>query len=353
MTTLSIVIKTLNEEANIARAIESCIASTRQIDCEIIIADSGSADRTIEIAQTYPVTIVQVRNPAEGRCGLGPQLGYQFSSGRYVYILDGDMELRAEFLTHAIVFMDGHPDVAGFGGVIEEMRTQNIEFESRRKRVERYIQSQGERLERPHERGYLPGGALYRRAALVEVGYMSDRNLHGNEEYDLGARLRVKGWKLVRSNTTAANHYSHQMPSGALFWYRMRSGMLLGVGEIVRAGADAGYLMQVLKEVSIVRIAIAVYGFWALVTAACIGLSTHIPAIVIVGLSLAALIGLMCWRNGSLKLALFSLLSWHAAAIGLLAGVLAGRRSPTEPIDATVMHQAISSQPPAQGIRAG
>ncbi len=353
MTTLSIVIKTLNEEANIARAIESCITATRLIEREIIIADSGSADRTIEIAKKYPVTIAQVRNPAEGRCGLGPQLGYQFSTGHYVYILDGDMELRAEFLTHAIAFLDEHPDVAGFGGVIEEMRTQNIEFESRRKRVERYVQTQGERLERPHERGYLPGGALYRRAALTEVGYMSDRNLHGNEEYDLGARLRVKGWKLVRSNTTAANHYSHQMPSAALFWYRVRSGMLMGVGEIVRAGADAGYLLQVLKEVSIVRIAIAVYGFWAVVAAASVTLSAHMPAAVIVALSLAALVSLMWWRNGSLKLALFSLLSWHAAAIGLLAGVLAGRRPPAEPIDATVIRQPISGQLPAQGMRAG
>ena len=42
------------------------------------------------------------------------------------------------------------------------------------------------------------GGGLYRRSAIEQTGYLSDRNLHGYEEFDLGIRLRDAGWQLHR-----------------------------------------------------------------------------------------------------------------------------------------------------------
>src|ERR1700733_5092933 len=50
---LSVAIVTLNEEANIGRTLES----VRWAD-EIVLVDSGSADRTREIAQQYGVNVV-------------------------------------------------------------------------------------------------------------------------------------------------------------------------------------------------------------------------------------------------------------------------------------------------------
>jgi len=330
MTMLSIIIKTLNEEDNISRCIESCLRVAKCVDCEIIVADSGSGDRTVEIARRYPITIVQVRHRAEGRCGAGPQLGYQLSRGRYLYILDGDMELDAGFIRTAIAYLEKRPTVAGFGGVINEMRTENLEFKSRRQRNERYVQERGQAIEQPHQREYLAGGALYSRAAIIEAEYLTDRNLHGNEEYDLGARLRAKGWTLIRSHEKAVDHYSHTKPTLSLMWHRVRSGMVLGVGEIVRAGFAQGYLAAVLREVRIVRIGIAVYGFWALAIVLALALRGSV-AMPFVTVPFAGLIGLslfMTFRTGSLKLALYSLLSWHVAALGLAGGLVARRVDP-------------------------
>ena len=61
---VSVIIKTLNEEQRIAATIESALDAIKQLGGEVIIADSGSSDRTLEIASQYPVTIAQLLPPA-------------------------------------------------------------------------------------------------------------------------------------------------------------------------------------------------------------------------------------------------------------------------------------------------
>jgi len=51
--TLSVVIITHNEEANIRRTLESVMPLVRDGRGEIIILDSGSSDRTLEIARSF------------------------------------------------------------------------------------------------------------------------------------------------------------------------------------------------------------------------------------------------------------------------------------------------------------
>src|SRR5262249_12636333 len=109
--TVSIIIKALNEERNIAGAIESALAALAAIDGEVILADSGSSDRTIEIARRYPIRIVQLNNVADRSWGVGSQLGYQYSRGRYLCLIDGDMRLYGEFLGHALEFLERNPAV--------------------------------------------------------------------------------------------------------------------------------------------------------------------------------------------------------------------------------------------------
>jgi glycosyltransferase involved in cell wall biosynthesis len=51
--TLSVVLITLNEETNLPRTLESALPLVRDGQGEIIVVDSGSADRTIEIAKSH------------------------------------------------------------------------------------------------------------------------------------------------------------------------------------------------------------------------------------------------------------------------------------------------------------
>jgi GT2 family glycosyltransferase len=340
MAKISIVIKAFNEELNIRGAIESSLAALANLDGEVIVADSASVDRTIEIAKQFSVSIVQLKNPSDRCCGVGPQLGFEHSHGEYVYILDGDMELKAPFLERAVGILDRDPTVAGVGGYIHEMRTDNLEVQGRVQRFNR-LRPRGDLL----DVDCLNGGGLYRRSAIADVGYLSDRNLHAFEEYDLGARLRVKGWRLISLEQKAVDHYSYAIGSWQLLWRRIRSGRFLSSGELFRAAIDGRYVRHVLREVRITLLALGVWVYWGLAFLA----SHWIRGAAVPVVALAVPVVVMTFRTRSLKLGIFSVLTWHISAVGFLVGFFRKRRSPSAHIDSRVLREVPETDLNLQG----
>lgn len=333
MTKLSIIIKTFNEEENIARAVESAINAARPFGGEVIVADSKSTDRTVEIASRYPVRVVQIADASERCCGVGPQLGFQHCRGDYVMMMDGDMALDGSFVLAAAGMLDRDSKLAGVGGFIREMREANLQFKGRARRLAQ------RKLTEARETDALSGGGLYRRRAIESVGYMSDRNLHAFEEFDLGRRLLAAGWRLVELPDHSADHYSYSLGTTALLLHRLRSGSLLGQGEMLRAAQAAGYLPVALR-VNAVRISLALLALWVAL-AALLALSSSkaaIAALAVVGF--LGLVTLVSLKHRSVSSALHSIVVWHLAAGGLVAGFLKSRRAPGETIDSRVLHEA-------------
>ena len=91
--TLGVIIITKNEEKNIAR----CLESVKWVD-EIIVVDSGSTDKTIEIARSYNAKVIQRHWPGDG-----PQkhFGITQLTTKWGLVLDADEELTPE-LTDSI-----------------------------------------------------------------------------------------------------------------------------------------------------------------------------------------------------------------------------------------------------------
>ncbi|BAY27385.1 glycosyl transferase family protein [Calothrix sp. NIES-2100] len=103
----SIYILTYNEELDIAACIESAMRSD-----DIIVVDSCSSDRTVEIANSYPIRVVQ--HPFESH---GRQRTWMLESilpkHEWVYILEADERMTPELFAEceqAIV----HPDYIGY-----------------------------------------------------------------------------------------------------------------------------------------------------------------------------------------------------------------------------------------------
>ncbi len=86
---LSVTIITLNEEKNLP----SCIASVRKLADEIIIVDSGSTDRTIEIARKHGAKIYYRKfdNYANQK-----NFALKLASGKWILSLDADEQIEPE-----------------------------------------------------------------------------------------------------------------------------------------------------------------------------------------------------------------------------------------------------------------
>jgi glycosyltransferase involved in cell wall biosynthesis len=328
---VSVIIKAFNEEKNICAAIESSLAAVAEVGGEVILADSHSTDRTVELASQYPVRVVQLVNPQERCCGVGPQLGYQHSRGEYVYLLDGDMQMVPGFLPEALSFLAQHPEAAGVGGRVVELNTESLEYRERGLRAAAHLA--------PGEVDRLDGGGLYRRRAIVECGYISDRNLHSYEEFDLAARLRSRTWKLWRIAVDAVTHYGHDAPPYRLLLRRWRTGYVCGLGELVRAAAGQAHLRLVWHGLRELRIYSGVLAWW------CFLLSIPFWPVVaparpwIFASVAAAPLVFMAWRKKSWTRAAYSVASWCFAAAGLVRGLLHGRRPAREPIHSRLVHE--------------
>jgi rhamnosyltransferase len=80
--TISIVIRCLNEERMIGRLLEGVAAQTRQPD-QIVVVDSGSTDRTVEIARRHKAEVHTI-DPAEFSFGRSLNRGIEAATGDVV-----------------------------------------------------------------------------------------------------------------------------------------------------------------------------------------------------------------------------------------------------------------------------
>ena len=328
---VSIIIKALNEERGIEASIESALRAVSAVGGEVILADSCSIDRTVALAMRYPIRIVQLKQPSERCCGAGPQLGYQHSTGAFIYILDGDMLMLQGFLEEALAVLERRPDVAGVGGRVVELNNESLEYLAREQRVTAHRQAG--RVDR------LDGGGLYRRSAIENAGYFSDRNLHSYEEYDLALRLRALGWSLWRVSRASATHFGHDAPPYRLLMRRWRNRYVCGLGELIRAAAGQPRLPMLLMGLRELRLYLAVLAWWAVLF-----------SVLLWPLSVAARWGAFCtlltapvllmtWRKRSLEKAIYSVVSWCFHAAGLVRGLLHTPRPPRAIISSRVIQE--------------
>lgn len=322
---LSVVIKALNEERNITRAIESTLEAVRRAGGgELILADSLSTDRTVELANRYPIRIVQLDDPADRSCGAGAELGYRIAQGEYIYILDADMEFEPGFLAEAVGVLDSDARIAGVGGLIQEMHVVNAEF--RRRAADDASHLDVGQVDR------LNGGGLFRRAAIDKLGYLTNHNLHGFEEYELALRLRADGWRLIRLGRVAVKHYGHTDSTFRLLWRRWKQRYAWGAGELLRQCLGKPYFHEALKGVKQYRLSLIVLFWWIIVTATFAG-GFFWPAIwwlCAVAFATPLLLGTL--RKRSVMDGLYMVVSQNLYSAGVIAGFVAGaRRDPSAP----------------------
>ncbi|MBX9445916.1 glycosyltransferase family 2 protein [Dickeya chrysanthemi] len=323
---ISVSIKTFNEAECIEQTIDSIRRHIADYPHKIIVADSLSTDNTQQLASAKGVTVVSLTEPSERCCGVGHQLGYLYSEGDYLLLMDGDMALEEGFIEHGIAFLETHPDYAGVAGTVEMDGAANYEFKSRKQRIHK-IYPLG-------DCGHLGGGGLYRRAAIEKIGYLTNRSLHGYEEAELGMRLLSAGYKLHRLNVPYFRHTSYTMPTFTMLRYRWKNGFLWAPGELLRSAWGTPHFRDALKIVKNEAI------FAAYLMALLLAILTFNAGVIIAALlPLLAFVALKTIKNRSLLNGLHSVMNLAVFSAGLVKGLTRPMRNPMTPPDSKVIQE--------------
>ena len=108
---LSVVLITHNEEANLARTLASVQPLVREGAGEIIVVDSLSTDRTVEIAKSFGAKVF-----VEAWKGFAAQKNSAIdkASNEWVLSLDADEEVSADLASEIKTIVDAPPNSRGF-----------------------------------------------------------------------------------------------------------------------------------------------------------------------------------------------------------------------------------------------
>lgn len=105
----AVVILNWNGEQTLRQFLPSVIEHTNLPDVEIVVADNGSTDASIDYLQTQPVRIIRLDHNygfAEGYNRAIKQI-----EAEYVVLLNSDVEVTPHWLDSMLTYMDQHPHV--------------------------------------------------------------------------------------------------------------------------------------------------------------------------------------------------------------------------------------------------
>lgn len=239
---LTIAVICKNEAANIERCLSSIVSARVGISSEIIVVDSFSTDGTVELAQNFPVTIVQLgrdwpHSPAAGR-----YTAVRHARGQYLLLIDGDMELFPGYIPAALAQMESDPAVVAVRGRLHNYHWVGGKFiyvssvfSQETASNKSYIDATS-----PVAIGYASGSAVFRLQAIREAGNFHPY-LQAEEEYEIAQRLLTGERKILYIPCDAVNHYGYLPDPLAELGRRLRRGLVGGVGQMARLAFQEGY----------------------------------------------------------------------------------------------------------------
>jgi len=212
---VTVAVPCYNGSRYIARTIESLLVQTRVAD-EIIVVDDGSVDDSAQIAQSYPVCLVQ---HAENR-GLSAARNTAIveASGEILAFLDVDAFADPDWLT-ALLSGYTDPHIAGVGGQGIETQIHSL--------ADRWRQchaSQGHgKIAKDVD--FLFGMSMsFRRSTLQTVGGFNTVFRTNAEDMDISFRLRAVGYRLFYQPAARVYHQrvddEQSLKRTMAAWYR-------------------------------------------------------------------------------------------------------------------------------------
>jgi len=231
---LSVIVVTHNRAELALTTLRSAAAAVRSLQVEWIVVDSGSTDGTPDAIEA---ALPDVRVLREDNIGFAAanNRGLQHVRGRYVLLLNPDVEIDSGTFDELVATLDKRPEI-GVASVVQNAPDGTLQYSIRRfpsawlslgeaLAAARWTPLRGWREEEPRTARYrsessadwLVGAFLIARAqALTEVGPLDERFFLYSEETDWCFRFHRAGWGVSHLPTMTITHHSGHAPGADL-----------------------------------------------------------------------------------------------------------------------------------------
>jgi N-acetylglucosaminyl-diphospho-decaprenol L-rhamnosyltransferase len=237
MNEISFVIVNWNTRDLLRSCLASIASAAAQYSHEVIVVDNASSDGSpAMVAEQFPQATL-IRNELNLGFPRGVNQGLRASDGRFVFLLNSDVELLAGTLPALLDVMRSHPRV-GIAGCAQEQLdgTEVIAFYDdptlwrelgRNLFLTDYIRF---RLRRRHELNthrkptavdWIMGAAMFARREMIEsIGLLDEHVFMYGEEFDWCYRARKRAWQVYYVPSARILHHENQ--SGAQLFNTQR-----------------------------------------------------------------------------------------------------------------------------------
>jgi hypothetical protein len=179
--TVSVVIPNYNYAKTLGACLQAVVDQSHR-PAEIVVVDDGSSDTSVNIARSFPCTVVRTANRG---VSAARNLGVEKTTGDVIFFLDSDIALRPDAIECAVRLLEADPGLGFVCGVYdsEPLFDDGV--------IERYKVLHGHfwrvRGAGPVHAAFFSLGAL-RRTVFEMVGPL-DETLRATEDVEYGARM--------------------------------------------------------------------------------------------------------------------------------------------------------------------
>ena len=210
----SVIIPTWNACALLRATLQSLEAQTFR-DFEVVVVDNGSGDGTAAmLAAEFPAVRV-VAFPVNTGFARAANAGVRAARGRYLVLLNNDVEAEAGWLGALAGVLDGRPEIGSVASKMVLLRDPAlIDSVGAAMGLFAYDIGRGERDGPRFDTGReilcpCAGAGAYRRELFEAVGEFDEAFFSWFEDVELGIRAQLVGFRCWYEPTARVRHHGH------------------------------------------------------------------------------------------------------------------------------------------------
>lgn len=235
------------------RCLETLYDFTTGINFEVVVVDNSSQDGTSEMIEKDFPLVKLIKNPENRGVAPARNQGIKETSGKYILILDADMELVENSILRLYEFMESTPDAGLVGSKLVDTdgglqtsckrfpnilafifrRLEHFEIIKNSKTLRFHTMREWDHKE-TREVDYLIGACqFFRREVIDKIGLYDDKIFYGPEDIDFCLRVWKAGWKVYYYPHTYIIHHEQRITKKK-FFSKISYKHLLGIIYIYR-----------------------------------------------------------------------------------------------------------------------